>query len=151
MVSRAPENVAARRKVVPLANVGGNDAEGDHLASAFGALRDAVRSFRCHSARPTLDPGGHCRRLCRRSIVPGGWRGSCVRGPFDELAFVRRSAFDTNGERKTVIIGESDDFRPFAAFGGPDCEDRKSTRLNSSHDQISYAVFCLKKKNKVIE
>src|SRR2546428_7213590 len=24
--------------------------------------------------------------------------------------------------------------------------DRKSTRLNSSHDQISYAVFCLKKK-----
>src|SRR3989440_5339788 len=27
-------------------------------------------------------------------------------------------------------------------------EDRKSTRLNSSHDQISYAVFCLKKKKK---
>src|SRR2546430_6552530 len=26
-------------------------------------------------------------------------------------------------------------------------EDRKSTRLNSSHSQISYAVFCLKKKN----
>jgi len=25
--------------------------------------------------------------------------------------------------------------------------DRKSTRLNSSHDQISYAVFCLNKKN----
>src|SRR2546430_8230295 len=28
--------------------------------------------------------------------------------------------------------------------------DRKSTRLNSSHSQISYAVFCLKKKNKHI-
>src|SRR6185312_16605816 len=28
----------------------------------------------------------------------------------------------------------------------PAREDRKSTRLNSSHDQISYAVFCLKKK-----
>src|SRR2546428_14017697 len=27
--------------------------------------------------------------------------------------------------------------------------DRKSTRLNSSHDQISYAVFCLKKKNEL--
>src|SRR5262245_62344299 len=27
------------------------------------------------------------------------------------------------------------------------CEDRKSTRLNSSHLGISYAVFCLKKKN----
>src|SRR2546421_5472486 len=30
------------------------------------------------------------------------------------------------------------------AFGSD--RDRKSTRLNSSHDQISYAVFCLKKK-----
>src|SRR5206468_12789962 len=28
--------------------------------------------------------------------------------------------------------------------------DRKSTRLNSSHDQISYAVFCLKKKKQMI-
>src|SRR5688572_31216387 len=32
--------------------------------------------------------------------------------------------------------------------GGVDAEDRKSTRLNSSHSQISYAVFCLKKKTK---
>src|SRR3712207_5254399 len=29
---------------------------------------------------------------------------------------------------------------------GPQVEDRKSTRLNSSHANISYAVFCLKKK-----
>src|SRR2546430_11062286 len=29
----------------------------------------------------------------------------------------------------------------------PGSGDRKSTRLNSSHSQISYAVFCLKKKN----
>src|SRR5256886_12757763 len=28
--------------------------------------------------------------------------------------------------------------------------DRKSTRLNSSHSQISYAVFCLKKKNDLV-
>ena len=41
---------------------------------------------------------------------------------FDELAFVRRSAFDTNGERKTVIIGDNDDFRSLAAFGRPDRE-----------------------------
>src|SRR2546428_9119908 len=32
------------------------------------------------------------------------------------------------------------------AGGRADEPDRKSTRLNSSHDQISYAVFCLKKK-----
>src|SRR3989442_11822569 len=29
--------------------------------------------------------------------------------------------------------------------------DRKSTRLNSSHVRISYAVFCLKKKNRIAE
>src|SRR2546427_4968356 len=29
--------------------------------------------------------------------------------------------------------------------------DRKSTRLNSSHSQISYAVFCLKKKNRQVD
>src|SRR2546421_8615455 len=34
--------------------------------------------------------------------------------------------------------------RPARAW--KDHQDRKSTRLNSSHDQISYAVFCLKKK-----
>src|SRR3989440_4108060 len=35
--------------------------------------------------------------------------------------------------------------RPLASANAA---DRKSTRLNSSHDQISYAVFCLKKKKK---
>src|SRR2546428_8842539 len=36
---------------------------------------------------------------------------------------------------------------PPSREGGAATEaDRKSTRLNSSHDQISYAVFCLKKK-----
>src|SRR2546430_3107792 len=30
------------------------------------------------------------------------------------------------------------------------CEDRKSTRLNSSHSQISYALLCLKKKKSMI-
>ena len=33
-----------------------------------------------------------------------------------------------------------------AVGNGADFEDRKSTRLNSSHKPISYAVFCLKKK-----
>src|SRR5690348_18038892 len=32
-------------------------------------------------------------------------------------------------------------------FAGGEAPDRKSTRLNSSHPSISYAVFCLKKKN----
>src|SRR3712207_8150298 len=37
--------------------------------------------------------------------------------------------------------------RPGPPGGGP--PDRKSTRLNSSHANISYAVFCLKKKNTI--
>src|SRR2546421_3155794 len=38
----------------------------------------------------------------------------------------------------------------FGNILGHICQDRKSTRLNSSHDQISYAVFCLKKKKNVV-
>src|SRR5258707_9786063 len=37
-----------------------------------------------------------------------------------------------------------------AVYPASSREDRKSTRLNSSHANISYAVFCLKKKNKRI-
>src|SRR2546430_8157458 len=43
------------------------------------------------------------------------------------------------------------DVARLAVDGGEDrarLRDRKSTRLNSSHSQISYAVFCLKKKKK---
>src|SRR5688572_31595710 len=45
---------------------------------------------------------------------------------------------------RRVRRGQSD---PDALRGLP-ASDRKSTRLNSSHSQISYAVFCLKKKKK---
>src|SRR5699024_12758145 len=39
----------------------------------------------------------------------------------------------------------------YAAASQPHGSDRKSTRLNSSHVSISYAVFCLKKKTKIKE
>src|SRR5258707_11951181 len=52
---------------------------------------------------------------------------------------------DANTEADGFALAERADF---AALG---CEiDRKSTRLNSSHANISYAVFCLKKKKKNI-
>src|SRR2546428_9494019 len=44
------------------------------------------------------------------------------------------------GERPAVCA------RLVVDLDGRERLDRKSTRLNSSHDQISYAVFCLKKK-----
>src|SRR3989337_3566637 len=39
---------------------------------------------------------------------------------------------------------------PIAITTLEDCQDRKSTRLNSSHGSISYAVFCLKKQNYIV-
>src|SRR5206468_12697073 len=56
--------------------------------------------------------------------------------------------------RLVVVLFEGDpevgDARhaPMPGLALEEDEDRKSTRLNSSHDQISYAVFCLKKKKK---
>src|SRR3712207_7649010 len=44
--------------------------------------------------------------------------------------------------------GGDDGLEPVPAADGGDQQDRKSTRLNSSHANISYAVFCLKKKKK---
>src|SRR5205085_11218731 len=48
------------------------------------------------------------------------------------------------GQRQFTAAPRSSRLRPGDAPDAP--QDRKSTRLNSSHSQISYAVFCLKKK-----
>src|SRR5207245_5327117 len=50
--------------------------------------------------------------------------------------------------RQRVRIVAEQDRADAALGGGHEDEDRKSTRLNSSHGSISYAVFCLKKKKK---
>src|SRR5207249_11299640 len=47
-----------------------------------------------------------------------------------------------------VQLAADDERRPQAALHQDESQDRKSTRLNSSHVSISYAVFCLKKKTK---
>src|SRR2546426_2629897 len=52
--------------------------------------------------------------------------------------------------RVAVVFGESRGAQQFAVLRLL-VRDRKSTRLNSSHLVISYAVFCLKKKKKVKE
>src|SRR2546430_9677051 len=51
------------------------------------------------------------------------------------------SAGNPTSERRTIHLGID-----LFAEQGTTLQDRKSTRLNSSHSQISYAVFCLKKK-----
>src|SRR5438105_12201087 len=49
---------------------------------------------------------------------------------------------------KAVLIGKITQRSDDQFFSGGQQSDRKSTRLNSSHEWISYAVFCLKKKKK---
>src|SRR5688572_31660194 len=66
-----------------------------------------------------------------RSLHPGGFRevhGRCTR--------MADSARRTTHDHAPALYA--------------DARDRKSTRLNSSHSQISYAVFCLKKKKEQI-
>src|SRR5947209_12483295 len=70
----------------------------------------------------------------------------------------RRHALEAQGVEADAIVGVSGLERAFddRLRGTPGGEllatrrppDRKSTRLNSSHANISYAVFCLKKKKK---
>src|SRR5947209_14055078 len=57
-----------------------------------------------------------------------------------------RQIAENAGEDGAVIAGK---VQSAVVASAPPCgRDRKSTRLNSSHANISYAVFCLKKKNK---
>src|SRR2546427_4085363 len=69
-----------------------------------------------------------------------------------------RSIFNLLLGRVGVVVAEITDAAEFARDAEIETDgfrhrarirrrDRKSTRLNSSHSQISYAVFCLKKKN----
>src|SRR5690625_5452511 len=94
------------------------------------------------SPRPTLFPyttlfrssfactTNACRRLTRRRRASAC--GCNMRPP---------NLSDTlGGEHREDLFADEETF--FGTFG-----DRKSTRLNSSHVAISYAVFCLKNKN----
>src|SRR5687768_17733957 len=63
-------------------------------------------------------------------------------GPADDLLYVAIDGEANRVQRLDPVTGA--DLGPFSQGT---TIDRKSTRLNSSHGYISYAVFCLKKKN----
>src|SRR2546430_11696871 len=88
--------------------------------------------------RSTLFPYTTLFRSPRRGRADRPRRGAAARGRGGRRA----------GDPRLEGHGARPDARPrvlvLAGSGGE--EDRKSTRLNSSHSQISYAVFCLKKK-----
>src|SRR5438477_4340208 len=84
------------------------------------------------------------RRPPRSTLFPYTtlFRSHRARGPDPRYRrwLARDSRQRYSGSRRSPAAG----CRP----GGRGCRDRKSTRLNSSHMSISYAVFCLKKKKK---
>src|SRR2546428_9341057 len=63
--------------------------------------------------------------------------------PIDGFLLAKLLEAAAGADRIDVPLGKN------GAKPGFQRTDRKSTRLNSSHDQISYAVFCLKKKQTV--
>src|SRR5574340_1470055 len=68
-----------------------------------------------------------------------------IRRPPRSTLFPYTTLFRSRGERPLVELY----LEPGGVF--QTMQDRKSTRLNSSHQKISYAVFCLKKKKQKIQ
>src|SRR5690606_39477326 len=69
----------------------------------------------------------------------------CVRR-FDSAGRILRREKGSFGRRPAGLTGLCLNTRSVKVPGNGSGRDRKSTRLNSSHVKISYAVFCLKKK-----
>src|SRR3712207_1440001 len=86
----------------------------------------------------------------RIEIIPGG--GSIIYGSGTAGGVINITT-NLNRLYKPVTILEASagtgGEKYHVAFGHKFNKDRKSTRLNSSHANISYAVFCLKKKKKI--
>src|SRR5437588_4633566 len=86
-----------------------------------------------------------------KAVASGNWHGSSDvsrNGACRPAHHCRRhTGFRADAERRTGGCGSRHGARGGRADpGGSRARDRKSTRLNSSHTVISYAVFCLKKK-----
>src|SRR4051795_6623336 len=102
---------------------------GHQLATFHGRLTRMPIRNTTSSSPVTAARSAVCRPLWIEAMVPPG-SGSCGEAPV-----VRFLWSGSRGQDVTTRSGS---------------RDRKSTRLNSSHTLISYAVFCLKKKNNVI-
>src|SRR5215217_8908536 len=115
------------------------------LVESAGVLGGERRSARQLCDLPQrLRIGWHGEHLAvRLDLAVGG----AERDRVDRHARRRRLAGDLGRIPPCLrgAVGEQDDRRR-RTVGVPVPEDRKSTRLNSSHANISYAVFCLKKK-----
>src|SRR2546426_6895113 len=85
------------------------------------------------------------------AVTIGMQRGTAVAATVNgEVIYVNElnGQVDTLAKQYGLDVGTADGARQRAEISRVVLEDRKSTRLNSSHLVISYAVFCLKKKKK---
>src|SRR2546430_6877694 len=121
------------------------------VRGAGDADSDARDEPRVLPAEPSVAHRANRRRAAQREL-----RGSPGAGPVAERATGRlasggellrhlREPGQDPGKRRSPSARPSP---RLSQLGPPALADRKSTRLNSSHSQISYAVFCLKKKKK---
>src|SRR5205814_10548801 len=91
-----------------------------------------------------------------KALRRGLMSGETLRAPRQQLRLLRASAFDLaldfQGLLKSAMVARLSGARRVYGFArDSQSQDRKSTRLNSSHLGISYAVFCLKKKTKTFK
>src|SRR6266403_5220742 len=112
-----------------------------HAATARKPLRrDSINppawpSFTGTSQLVGTSPGGRATIYVDPALgAPGLQNAQDLLNDADRVASANDVLFGTTGGPVSVIV---------FALGG---QDRKSTRLNSSHVENSYAVFCLKKK-----
>src|SRR5690625_5323604 len=98
-----------------------------------GQLLPGVEDFLACRNRPphTTRTGEVLSRLSVEDAASAGWINLALNG-LDLLGDIKVSAIEVGDD----LVGNA--LHPL--------QDRKSTRLNSSHVAISYAVFCLKKK-----
>src|SRR5687768_17958885 len=106
--------------------------------SRYGGATSVVTPRRCSSLGLLLagdQSFGRCRRI-RRSRAE---EHSAFDGPCHRVSDLCRPASGGSSTKR---------YRHAGGHTNVERRDRKSTRLNSSHGYISYAVFCLKKKKK---
>src|SRR6266496_5129850 len=115
----------------------------ERVAGAFGINATIAREDTADGPRLNFE-GEQSELLARHRGEPLKALQHIVDSAFGRDARDERRVFiDALGYRK----GKDLELRQMAKLLA---EDRKSTRLNSSHVEISYAVFCLKKKKKIL-
>src|SRR3712207_8758453 len=89
------------------------------------------------------------RRPPRSTLFPYTTLFRSGRAPSHRLELVHdcQSNLERRGRQRRLVDSRSEAARGSVTLASQ-VVDRKSTRLNSSHANISYAVFCLKKKNR---